>query len=51
MLPWIRSVSHAGQRLSLLQHFLFSEGTFLLLVLSFLVFLLFPVFIHLYDKR
>lgn len=42
---------HAGQRLSLLEHLLLREGTFLLLVLPLFVFLLFLVFIHLRDKR
>lgn len=51
VLPRIRSVFHAGQRLSLLEHLLLREGTFLLLILPLFVFLLFLVFIHLRDKR
>lgn len=44
-------MSHTGERLSLLEDLLFSEGTFLLFVLPFLVFLFFLVFVHLYIQQ
>lgn len=40
-------MSHAGEGLPLLQHLFLREGTSLLLILPFLVFLFFFVFIHL----
>lgn len=49
VLPWIRSMSHTRQRLSLLQHFFFSDGTFFHFILPFFVFLFLLVFIHLYK--
>lgn len=43
-------MSDAGEGLSLLWHLLFTESTFLLLVLPLLFSLFFPVFIRLYEK-
>lgn len=42
-------MSHAGEGLSLLQYLLFTEGTFLLLVLPLLFSLFFSVLIHLSE--
>lgn len=44
-------MSHTGQGLSLFQQLLFINGTFLLLILLFFVFLFFLGFIHLDEEK